>query len=478
MAITYSYEQGRWVSDDPSDPPFDPQTGSTTQPSDGATQDPSKDPPTTTTTTPPKGEDFSAFLTGLQNKYNVPYTANDSPIDLARLQEYQAGIDRFRALQADPNTDWEKESAKGAISFPSQLEDFKKALEKQYEQRGKNTDGPDDGTSSSGYVPPNTSGGGGGGGSTSSAGNYAMSFGGPPAPFSETYTPLARPDYLQGEYQAPARPAYLQGEYTPPPRPDYLQGPYVPPTFGETYTTPTRPDYLQGEYQAPTWTEKFQAPSVTDLQNEPGYLARLDAAQRGFERSAAAKGSVLSGGFVGRTLPRELQTQASNEYANVYGRAYDSYQQRYGAFQDMANRDASARAFNEGAYGADVANSLSAYNTRYSAFGDMANRDAAARQFNENAYGSDVTNAYNARQTNESAYGADVASSLAARGVNESAYGTDVSNNLNRYSKNYQAYLDLIGNTRNAENDWWARQTDIAKYGLDASIAGRPTQLV
>jgi hypothetical protein len=444
MAITYSYEQGRWVSDDPNDPPFDPQTGSTTNPSDGATQDPSKDPPKTTTTTPPPGEDFSAFLTDLQNKYNVPYTQNDSPTDLARLKEYQAGIDRFRALQADPNTDWEKESAKGAISFPSQLADFKKALEKQYEQRGKNTDGEDDGTSSSGYVPPtNNNSGGSSNQQTQTAGNYAQMFGAPPAPFSETYQQVARPDYLQGEYQAPARP-------------DYLQGPYVPPTFGETYTTPTRPESLQGPYVPPTWTDKFVAPTVADLQNEPGYLARLDAAQRGFERSAAAKGSVLSGGFVGRTLPRELQTQASNEYANVYGRAYDNYVQRYGQFQDMANRDASARAFNEGQYGADVTNSLNAYNARFNTFGDMANRDAAARQANENAYGADVVNAYNARN------------------VNESQYGTDVTNNLNAYKTRYQAYQDLIANNRNAELDWWQRQSDIGRYGLDASLGGRP----
>jgi hypothetical protein len=389
MAITYSYEQGRWVSDDPSDPPFDPQTGSTTQPSDG------NPPPTTTTTTTPPPTGPAAgwekdYLKGLQDQYNVPWTANDSPTDEARLREYQAGIDRFRQLQADPNTDWEKEAAKGGITFPSQLEDFKRRLAAQYEQRGKNTNGPDDGTSSSGYVPPNTGGGGGGGGGGgSSAGNYAMSFGGPPAPFSEKYETLARPDYLQGEYTAPARP-------------DYLQGPYVP----------------------PVWTDKFVAPSVADLQADPGYQARMDAAQRGFERSAAAKGSVLSGGFVGRTLPRELQTQASNEYANVYNRAYTTYLDRYGQFRDAATNQSNARTTNE------------------------------------NAYQSDVTNAYNTRN------------------VNENAYGTDVTNNLNRYNKLYQAYQDLISNTRNAENDWWGRQTDIAKYGLDASIAGRPTQLV
>jgi hypothetical protein len=402
MAIVKDPTTGVYYSTDERDPPFDPRTGqvlgapNTPEFDNGGTGpypniQPSTGTTGTTTTTPPKGEDFGAFVTGLENQYNVPHTQNDRASDLARLQEIEAGVARFRALQADPNTDWEKESKIGGIAFPSELEAHKRALAAQYEQRGKNTDGPDDGTSSSGYVPPNTSGGGGGGGGGggTTSGNYAMSFGGPPAPFSETYNTLARPDYLQGEYKAPVRPDYLQGPYTP-----------------------------------PVWTDKFVAPSVADLQADPGYQARMDAAQRGFERSAAAKGSVLSGGFVARTLPRELQTQASNEYANVYNRAYDTYVGRYGEFKDMAN--------------------------------NLGN----ARTVNENAYQGDVTNAYNTRN------------------VNENAYGTDVTNNLNRYNKLYQAYQDLISNTRNAENDWWGRQTDIAKYGLDASIAGRPSQLV
>jgi hypothetical protein len=87
------------------------------------------------------------FLSDLQTKYNVPWTQNDSPTDEARLREYQAGIDRFHALQADPNTDWETESAKGAISTPEQLADFQHRLEVQYQQRGSNTDGQDDGFS-------------------------------------------------------------------------------------------------------------------------------------------------------------------------------------------------------------------------------------------------------------------------------------------------------------------------------------------
>lgn len=140
--------------------------------------------------------------------------------------------------------------------------------------------------------------------------------------------------------------------------------------FGETYTAPGRPGYLQGPYTPPTWDQTFTAPSVDDLKADPGYKARMDASQRGFEHSAAAQGKVLSGGFVGRTLPKALQEQASNEYANVYGRAFDTYRQKYGQFQDAASLGQQARTTNENAYQADVSNGLNQYNTRYRAYDD------------------------------------------------------------------------------------------------------------
>lgn len=145
----------------------------------------------------------------------------------------------------------------------------------------------------------------------------------------------------------------------------------VPAAFGETYSTPGRPSWLAGEYKPPAWQGgDFQAPTAADMFKDPGYQTRLDATQRGFERSAAAKGSVLSGGFIGRTLPRALGEEASNEYGNAFNRSFQTYQQKYGQYQDTVANSLNARGVNENAYQSDVGNSLSQYNTRYKGYLD------------------------------------------------------------------------------------------------------------
>lgn len=152
------------------------------------------------------------------------------------------------------------------------------------------------------------------------------------------------------------------------------------------YTTPTRPDHLQGPYTPPTWPESFTAPSVEQMYADPGYQARFESMQRGLERSAAARGSVLSGGFVGRTMPRELGNFAAQEYGNVYGRAYDAYKQKYGEFADKLTADAGARAFNERTYQDDVMNAQNQYGLRYRSY-----RDAIGDQFRLSEMGLDAT---------------------------------------------------------------------------------------
>lgn len=143
----------------------------------------------------------------------------------------------------------------------------------------------------------------------------------------------------------------------------------------DPYTTPGRPDYLQGEYKPPTFDEQFAAPGMDQLYADPGYQARLDAAQKGFQRSAAAKGSILSGGSQ-VALARQNQNIASDEYGKLFGRAFDTYRQKYGQFQDKAAASFGARQLNEGAYQSDVTNSLNQYGTRYRSY-----RDAVDDQF-------------------------------------------------------------------------------------------------
>jgi hypothetical protein len=72
----------------------------------------------------------------------------------------------------------------------------------------------------------------------------------------------------------------------------------------------------------------FQAPSFADLQKEPGFQARLAMGQQGLEHSAAAQGSLLSGGFQ-KSLNRYSQDYASSEYGNAYNRAFNTYMGNY-----------------------------------------------------------------------------------------------------------------------------------------------------
>jgi hypothetical protein len=46
-------------------------------------------------------------------------------------------------------------------------------------------------------------------------------------------------------------------------------------------------------------------------------------------------------------VPRALAEHASTEYANTFQRAFDTYQQRYGAFSDSENRNLGAFSANE-----------------------------------------------------------------------------------------------------------------------------------
>ena len=83
------------------------------------------------------------------------------------------------------------------------------------------------------------------------------------------------------------------------------QGPATPPGTPAPYGTPTEnPGGVEGGYNYMT---------------DPGYEFRVDEGIRARDRSAAARGGLLSGGY-GRQLTRYGQDYASNEYTNVYNR--------------------------------------------------------------------------------------------------------------------------------------------------------------
>lgn len=87
-----------------------------------------------------------------------------------------------------------------------------------------------------------------------------------------------------------------------------------------------------GSLLAP-WTQQFTAPTDVTEQNDPGYQFRLNEGEKALERSAAARGDILSGGTA-KAIQKYGQDYASNEYGNVYNRALQQYQQNYNIFQN------------------------------------------------------------------------------------------------------------------------------------------------
>lgn len=152
-----------------------------------------------------------------------------------------------------------------------------------------------------------------------------------------------------------------------------------------SYSQLTRPDYLSQPYVPKQFTEVFNAPTTQDLLNDPGYQAGRDATQQGLERSAAAKGSILSGGFVGKALPRALNEYAGQAYQNLFGRAYDTYQQKYNQFLNAQNADLAARGLNENTFQTDLSNNLNTYKTRQQAYQDAINNNFNLAQLGLNA---------------------------------------------------------------------------------------------
>ena len=93
---------------------------------------------------------------------------------------------------------------------------------------------------------------------------------------------------------------------------------------------------------------------VNDYQQDPGYAFRLSEGQKALERTAAARGGLISGGAL-KAATRYGQDMGSQEYQNAYNRALTGY----GTQVEQSNT-----AFNRGltGYNANVARSDTGYN--------------------------------------------------------------------------------------------------------------------
>ena len=96
--------------------------------------------------------------------------------------------------------------------------------------------------------------------------------------------------------------------------------------------------------------------STTDFQTDPGYEFRLSEGQKALERSAAARGTVLSGGTL-KALTQYNQGFASNEFTNAYNRFQQNRTTRYNQLASLAGLGQTTAA-QLGSFGAQNANTI------------------------------------------------------------------------------------------------------------------------
>lgn len=107
----------------------------------------------------------------------------------------------------------------------------------------------------------------------------------------------------------------------------------MPPGFSTTgannlasFSAPGLASPWTQQFQAPP---DFQAPSAQDVMNSPAVQARLGLGQDAIQRSAAAKGTLLTGGTL-QDLSSFAQDLASQEYGNEWNRQFQANNNTYG----------------------------------------------------------------------------------------------------------------------------------------------------
>lgn len=122
------------------------------------------------------------------------------------------------------------------------------------------------------------------------------------------------------------------------PRANFSQ---VPEFNGPLFTPPPNFKY---NGQAPG---QFQAPTAAAMANEPGFQFRMDQGRKALEQSAAAKGTLRSGGTLQNVL-NYGQNFASNEYSNVYNRAAGEHDRVFNEYKFDYDKQADTYATNYG----------------------------------------------------------------------------------------------------------------------------------
>lgn len=115
---------------------------------------------------------------------------------------------------------------------------------------------------------------------------------------------------------------------------------------------------------------------MSDFEADPGYAFRLSEGQKALERSAAARGGLLSGG-TGKALARFGQDYGSQEYTNAFNRYQTNRSNQLNPLQSLMGAGQTATNTLTGAAGtlgaAQAANLTNAGNARASGYIGQAN---------------------------------------------------------------------------------------------------------
>lgn len=133
---------------------------------------------------------------------------------------------------------------------------------------------------------------------------------------------------------------------------------------------------LGGDANAPGYGAGMRPFTAASMYEDPGYQFRLGEGMKALERSAAAQGSLLSGGTI-KAGQRYAQDYAANEYQNAYNRYWNQRNQMLNPLQSLLGQ-AQTSAAELGGAGRNYAtqagqNMMAAANARASGYVGGAN---------------------------------------------------------------------------------------------------------
>ena len=130
--------------------------------------------------------------------------------------------------------------------------------------------------------------------------------------------------------------------------------------------------------------------SGTNWQVDPGYQFRLNEGQKALERSAAARGGLMSGGTL-KAIQGYGQEMGSQEYGNAYNRYNNDQTNLFNRYASLAGMGQTAT--NQvGSYGANMANQMGQN------YGDIGNAQSAGTIAGSNAWTNALNNTGNVWQ--------------------------------------------------------------------------------